>query len=295
MSMVIPGKGNGDMDKVTLKHMSGASAEIYLFGGTLTSYKTPDGTERIFVSPGAIFDGKKAIRGGVPLVFPQFGQPDKAMAQHGFARSSVWALESTNETSEQTQVVFSLSDNEDTRSKWPFKFELKYAVQLTAVSLQLKLIAKNTDDKPFLFQSLLHTYFAIPDIGDVSVRGLVGRTFVDKLDEGKSKIEDNADVLLPKFTDRVYLGDSALPVEKDVTICNKAGATGFFVVNGATIGGDSTPCDVVVWNPYEEASPSDLPPPAFKNFICVEPGLVAKAHELTPGKEAVVSQKIMAA
>jgi D-hexose-6-phosphate mutarotase len=33
-----------------------------------------------------------AIRGGVPLVFPQFGQPQKTMASHGFARISHWAL-----------------------------------------------------------------------------------------------------------------------------------------------------------------------------------------------------------
>jgi D-hexose-6-phosphate mutarotase len=30
-----------------------------------------------------------AIRGGIPVVFPQFGQPDAAMAQHGFARYQV--------------------------------------------------------------------------------------------------------------------------------------------------------------------------------------------------------------
>ena len=82
------------------------------------------------MSPGALFDGKKvtirqpndknsakdislpeAIRGGVPVVFPQFGQPDKvlwwltcrflqtavtlkAMAQHGFARTSFWSVAS---------------------------------------------------------------------------------------------------------------------------------------------------------------------------------------------------------
>eukprot|EP00930_Biecheleria_cincta_P057416 TRINITY_DN43355_c0_g1_i1.p1 TRINITY_DN43355_c0_g1~~TRINITY_DN43355_c0_g1_i1.p1 ORF type:complete len:314 (+),score=48.41 TRINITY_DN43355_c0_g1_i1:62-943(+) len=293
--MSTQGKGKGDMDIVTLQHKSGASAEIYLFGGTLTSYKTPDGSEKIFVSPGAVFDGKKAIRGGVPLVFPQFGQPDKAMAQHGFARTSIWTVSSITDTPEQCQLVLCLSDSEDTRSKWPFKFELKYEVQLTAVSLQMRLIARNTDDKPFLFQSLLHTYFAIPDIDDVAVRGLAGRNFVDKVDEGKTKAQEDADVHLPSFTDRVYVGDSTCPGDKDVKICSKVGATSSFVCNGATIGGDATPCDVVVWNPYEEASPGDLPPPAFKNFVCVEPGLVSKAHELTPGKEAVVSQKIMAA
>jgi len=84
-------KGTGDLEKVVLNH-KGASAEVYLWGATLTSYKPASGKENIFVSPGAKFDGVKAIRGGVPVVFPQFGQPDKAMAQHGFARTSMWVV-----------------------------------------------------------------------------------------------------------------------------------------------------------------------------------------------------------
>jgi hypothetical protein len=80
------GVGRGDLEMVTLQHPSGASAIVYLWGATLTSYRTATGVENIFVSPGALFDGKKAIRGGVPVVFPQFGQPSKAMPQHGFAR-----------------------------------------------------------------------------------------------------------------------------------------------------------------------------------------------------------------
>merc|ERR1719390_14421 len=97
-----PAKGSGDLDMWVLRHSSGATAQIYLLGATLCSYKTPNGKEQIFVSPGAIFDGKKAIRGGVPLVFPQFGQPDKAMAQHGFARSSIWTVKEVEESAEES-------------------------------------------------------------------------------------------------------------------------------------------------------------------------------------------------
>jgi len=59
------------LEKVVLNH-KGASAEVYLWGATLTSYKPASGKENIFVSPGAKFDGVKAIRGGVPVVFPQW-------------------------------------------------------------------------------------------------------------------------------------------------------------------------------------------------------------------------------
>ena len=37
-------------------------------------------------------DGSKAIRGGIPVVFPNFG-PWKLGPQHGFARISQWTVE----------------------------------------------------------------------------------------------------------------------------------------------------------------------------------------------------------
>jgi D-hexose-6-phosphate mutarotase len=51
-----------------------SSCEIYLWGGTVTSWKK-ENKENIFLSDKALFNGVKAIRGGIPLVFPAFGQP----------------------------------------------------------------------------------------------------------------------------------------------------------------------------------------------------------------------------
>eukprot|EP00928_Gymnodinium_smaydae_P047796 TRINITY_DN31927_c0_g1_i1.p1 TRINITY_DN31927_c0_g1~~TRINITY_DN31927_c0_g1_i1.p1 ORF type:complete len:292 (-),score=79.10 TRINITY_DN31927_c0_g1_i1:262-1137(-) len=289
--MSAPGKGKGDLDCVVLRHESGSKAEIYLFGATLCSYTTASGKECIFVSPGAIWDGKKAIRGGVPLVFPQFGQPDKAMAQHGFARSSVWTFESCEDTMEESIAILSLSDTEETRKVWNHKFRLEYVVTLTAVSLKMTLRVINTGEEDFKFMALLHTYFTIPEVSDAAVRGLVGREYIDKVDEGKTKQETSAHIELPSFTDRVY--KAKYPRAKDVTIGTKAGACQYVTTQEATIAGEARPCDVVVWNPYEEASPGDLPPPAFKNFVCVEPGMVADYSTLPAKATAELTQKIV--
>merc|ERR1719221_2072220 len=102
---------------VVLRHPNGDSAEIYLYGATVTSYITR-GQDWIFVAPGAIFDGKKAIRGGVPVVFPQFGQPDKSMAQHGFARTTEWSLTALYDSEDTVCATFSMKDTEATREKW---------------------------------------------------------------------------------------------------------------------------------------------------------------------------------
>mmetsp|Transcript_88219 Transcript_88219/g.224600 ORF Transcript_88219/g.224600 Transcript_88219/m.224600 type:complete len:292 (-) Transcript_88219:81-956(-) len=286
-----PAKGKGDLDTVVLKHASGATAEIYLWGATLTSYKTPDGTERIFCSPAAIFDGKKAVRGGIPLVFPQFGQPDKAMAQHGVARISTWTVAKVEDSSEASVAMFTLSDNLETLVKWNHAFQLEYTVVLTAMSLKVTLKVINSGHSPFSFNFLLHTYLQIPDISSATVCGLNGRTYVDKVAGGDPKLESSLEVTLPSYTDRVYVGD--VPMPKDIVVKGVGGVPLFALINEASVGVETKAVDMVIWNPYEEASPGDLPPPAFKEFVCVEPGLVNAFAGLPPSGTAEISQKII--
>ena len=87
-----------------LLHASGATATVYLWGATLTSYCTAQREEIIFVSPGAVFDGTQPIRGGVPVVFPQFGRPDQRLPMHGFARTSMWSVDSIVDATEETRA-----------------------------------------------------------------------------------------------------------------------------------------------------------------------------------------------
>ena len=72
--------------------------------------------------------GKKAIRGGIPLVFPQFGQPKDTdgnlvlpkLSQHGFARNSMWKLDRKNVSTEGGTVTLSLTHNEQTLGMYIF-------------------------------------------------------------------------------------------------------------------------------------------------------------------------------
>lgn len=54
----------------------GESVEILLFGATITSWKS-GGEEKLWLSSGAKLDGSKAVRGGIPLVFPVGGSSRK--------------------------------------------------------------------------------------------------------------------------------------------------------------------------------------------------------------------------
>lgn len=60
------------LEYVKLVHPdTGASSEVYLYGGVVTSYKDGDGTEFIAVRPDAKMDGSKPISGGLSHCWPQ--------------------------------------------------------------------------------------------------------------------------------------------------------------------------------------------------------------------------------
>ena len=123
------------------------------------------------------------------------------------------------------------------------------------------------------------------------------------------------DLSLPSFVDRVHIGPTDQPAaDKDVLVLTRRRSplSCFEIlgcleislqplqalaatINSASIAGEAVPCDVVVWNPHAAASPPDLPPPAYRHFVCVEPGLVAAHHTLPEGQQAVICQKIMPA
>src|ERR1700722_11219798 len=80
--------GNGGMPKVQITSPT-ASAEIYLHGAQVTSWRPTDADEVIFLSKQSRFEDGKAIRGGIPVCFPWFrAKADNPQAPaHGFVRT----------------------------------------------------------------------------------------------------------------------------------------------------------------------------------------------------------------
>src|SRR5512146_3353582 len=77
--------GRNNLPKVILHGPDGAQAEVYLHGAQVTSWKAADGLERLFLSERSDFLPGSAIRGGVPVIFPQFNELGP-LIKHGFAR-----------------------------------------------------------------------------------------------------------------------------------------------------------------------------------------------------------------
>ncbi|KAG0259818.1 hypothetical protein BGZ95_004565 [Linnemannia exigua] len=266
-------------NKAVLTHPSGASAEVYLYGATLTSWKVAN-KERIFLSEKAILDGSKAIRGGIPLVFPVFGKGraphiTAALPQHGFARISLWKLLNSSDDTHTVTAEFGLDHtliSEEYRKLWPFDFSLVYTVKLAAETIETQLRVHNIGDKSFDFNTLLHTYFLIPDASKVKVVGLSGVDYVDKVLQ--TSAHQQGDVVIRGEVDRVYANLKS---------------TNFQVPYVAEQGGVQLQLkglgDVVVWNPWTEkaAGMADFGNEEFHKMICVEAGQVAEFVALAAG------------
>ena len=161
------------LNAVRLTDSSGATCEIMLDGAHVTSWKSADGIENLFVSSKSEFGNGKAVRGGIPLCWPQFNTLGP-YGKHGFARNSAeWTIVRTS-TEPFPSVVFGLTDSEATRKVFPFAFSLRYAVTIDgAQSMSTSLTVMNTGDAPMEFTTALHTYFSCATAAAVNVQGLL--------------------------------------------------------------------------------------------------------------------------
>jgi len=262
--------GNANSTKVVLTHHSGSSAEIYLHGACVTSWKQPSGDEVLYVRPDAVFDKSKPISGGIPHCFPQFG-PGK-MQQHGFARNLDWAVSATsanpNPDEPEPTVELVLTESEYTTKMWPHKFKAVYTVTLQAEQLRTHLRVINTDDKDFDFTAALHTYIEVLHIGQAKVKGLKGLTYLDKGKDPKNpetKVESRDAITFDAYMDSVYL-NAPDHVQLDVG----TGAAVAITSSGWQ--------DTVVWNPWHTMKD------CYERFVCVENAKFGSPAVVKPGQ-----------
>src|SRR3954462_4786839 len=88
-----------------------AEATIYLQGAHVTHYQPTGHKPVLFLSSKSNFASGKAIRGGIPIIYPWFGaQKDNPLApMHGFARTSPWQVEHVFNRATQMQLNFDLN------------------------------------------------------------------------------------------------------------------------------------------------------------------------------------------
>jgi glucose-6-phosphate 1-epimerase len=247
--------------------LGGVTGELYLQGGQVTAWQPPDERPVLFTSPNSAFAPGKAIRGGIPIIFPWFGpsRHTPAAPQHGFARTAAWHLDGVEIAgSGSLTLTLSLGDADVGSPFWPERFRAIYTVTF-AQTLSLRLAVQNRAIHPIVFEEALHSYFAISDIAEVAISGLAGTTYIDKTDAARRKLQTADLVTITAETDRVYLDTPRQCVIEDREwrrriVVEKDGAA-----------------SRVVWNPWAEkaAAMADLGEPAWRRMVCVESGNIA--------------------
>ncbi|BFG39138.1 hypothetical protein CerSpe_254120 [Prunus speciosa] len=265
-------EGEEKLPKVVLTSAGGSEADIYLFGGCITSWKVPSGRDLLFVRPDAVFNKKKPISGGVPHCFPQFGPG--AIQQHGFARNLDWSVIDSENVQGDPAITLELKDGEYSRSMWDFSFQALYKVTLQTKSLSTELVIKNTDSKPFSFSTALHTYFRASAQG-ASVKGLKGCKTLNKDPDPKNPLEGKEErdgVTFPGFVDCVYL-----EAPNELHLDNGLGDIISIKNTNWT--------DAVLWNPYLTMEA------CYKDFVCVENAKIGNV-QLEPGHTWTATQHL---
>lgn len=233
----------------------GDSVLVALHGAHVLSWVS-QGRERLFLSPANLWDGQSAIRGGVPVCFPQFNQRGP-LPKHGFARTMAWALAGSRVDDAHAHIDLVLKANAHTQALWPHQFQVQLRVALQPGQLMLHLSVHNTDTQPLSFTGALHTYLAVDDIDLTDVTGLQGQAEWDAVADVHG-VADQALYFDGEF-DRVY---AAAPGSLRVQ-----DGSGVLCIEQSPSWGQS-----VVWNPGPEkcATLADMPPDGFAHMLCVE-------------------------
>jgi glucose-6-phosphate 1-epimerase len=237
------------------------------------------------VSPQAVFAAGTPIRGGVPISFPWFAShpTDPSRPAHGFARTRTWqVIDVTRETIGDVRVVLRLEADDDTRALWASTFTLSLTVSLGA-TLAMTAEVENVGHEAIAYELALHTYLAVGDVEAVSIRGLEGARFVDKVDGGKDKVAGGEPLRIAGETDRVFLDTTATCVVDDPVLARR--------LRVEKRGSHAT----VVWNPGRDRARTmrDIGEDGWRGFVCVETANVGPhAVRLGPGARGAMTAQI---
>ena len=239
-----------------------AHATISTYSGQVLSYR-PKGQQAdlLFVSDKAYYEDGKAIKGGIPVCWPWFGADPEGLGRpaHGFVRNRQWEVSASESLADgSSRVVLSLGDNEATRNIWPHPFKLSIEITV-GDSLRVALVTHNSGAASITISQALHTYFHVGDISKVSVLGLEGTDYLDKVDNSARKTQAGA-ITVDSEVDRIYEGVSGELVIDDESLGRK--------IRIASRGCSTA----VVWNPWIEtaAAMGDLDDDDYRRMLCVE-------------------------
>jgi glucose-6-phosphate 1-epimerase len=236
-----------------LRGPAGDSVTVLLRGAQVISWVDAGGVERLYCSPASPLKGPQAVRGGVPVIFPQFAARGPLM-RHGWARMREWTWLSSKAAAPEACVSLQLHNVVGDDPLWPHACTCTLTVALLPEGLRIALAVQNTGSTALSFHAALHTYFAVGDVTQTVLGGVLPHA-------AELSLRDPIDQVFANVTGPLQLRS---PLG---ALCLRH--QGFR--------------DVVVWNP--EVVLGDLPSGGWREFLCVEPAAVTEPVPLAPGAD----------
>ena len=266
--------GAGDMPFIQV-NTAQASATIALHGAQILSFKPHNSSHDLFyLSEESTYQQGKAIRGGVPLCWPWFGDDpvDLGRPAHGFARNLFWEVLDCQLHNDVAEITLGLESTATSKQWWPGEFRLRKKI-IISDQLAIALTTENRGEIAFSISQALHSYFLVGDIKQVKIDGLADCDYLDKLQNFASFTQTDTELSVASEVDRVYLN-----TQQGVSIIDHALHRKIHISHQ---GADN----YVVWNPWQQAaSLADMKAQDYQHFLCVESAnALANSVIIAPG------------
>ncbi|MEY4751885.1 MAG: hypothetical protein RIQ60_4099 [Pseudomonadota bacterium] len=256
---------------VTITAPDGACATVLVHGAHVVSWRPAGGDEMLYLSPQSPYGDGQAVRGGVPVVFPQFSTRGP-LPRHGFARNRAWEVVEVKRRGQHAYAVLRLGDDAASRRVWPQAFALELTVSVDAQRLDMELAVLNTGETSFGFHAALHTYLRCGDVRKAQLEGLMDQAYLDQV-HGEERSQWIDVISIAQEVDRIYWNTPSPLTLRESGRRLSISQQGFV--------------DTVVWNPGPErcAGMADMPADGWLDMLCVEAAQVGEMVHLGPGEE----------
>lgn len=261
------------IDELNCWRISHGDAELVVAqqGAHIVSYQLSGQQPLIWSNAEAAFKKGKAIRGGMPICWPWFGNLERnppsvqAMREssepakaHGEVRALDWELMGMGEDGDALIVEFIQPKAEGHLPGWAHNVALKLSIRLDA-ALNVSLVSYNGGHEAVTFSQALHSYYAVSDVRQISIEGLDGLRYIETLENWEERGQ-SGDLTFAGETDRIYVDTPDLLSIVDPEWQRK--------IHIQTIGSKSA----VLWNPWIEKTKTfnDMAADAWQRMVCVE-------------------------
>lgn len=232
-------------------------AVIATQGAQLLEFRAAGREPLLWLSPQALFEPGRSVRGGIPLCLPWFGinRRDPTRPKHGLVRTEPWQLAGAKALpGGEVELVFTYTHDGSELFSAPFSCAVTMCL---GRGLQLNLQLQNRGDESAEFSWAWHTYFPVDDVHAIEVRGLEGCEYLDNTRD-LQRFPQEGPLTFPSEVDRVF---ENAPAQQRI-------------ITRAPIDTSSENChSVICWNPGAglAATLADVGD-HYREYVCVEHG-----------------------